>query len=1014
MMSFRRALIFTVFFIGAIIVLRRAHTADLSAPIPQPDTSRHPPSGSDATAAGSDPVPAQKVIHDMSQMSLYDKLAYQYPYDVETKFPAYIWQTWKYGPDDAEFRFRDGEASWTKNHPGFIHEVITDKVAGHLLKVLYAPVPEVLEAYDAMPKPVLKADFFRYLILLARGGIYSDIDTFSLKSALNWLPEAVPKESVGLVVGIEADPDRPDWHDWYSRRIQFCQWTIQSKPGHPILRDIVSRITLEALKRKREGLFVSKEKSIVEFTGPAIWTDTIFDYFNDARYFETSHSQENITYKNFTGMSKPRKVGDVVVLPITSFSPGVNQMGAGDYDDPLAFVKHDFEGTIPEHLASVVAAHGDRPAVVARSPTTTTTTASTTKAPHRPPPPRTVTLSYAALDALSGTLAHSLRSLGVKKGDRVAVSLGNVAENVALSYALFKLGAVLVPLNPAFNQLQLAAALRHLGVELLVIGAVQDVAYHACRGRSNLPLLQSLIPDLLRQGGGGSGGQRRGRVESPSVPTLRTVVLVDNTADHPHLAGGFPTPAAESLGSSRLVPYAELAPPCSDFVDDGASGSLLSASRPVVPDAPLRPEEAVNIQFTSGTTSFPKAAMLSHTNILNNGYLIASRMGLVPSDKMVVPPPLFHCFGCVLGLMATSTTGAAILFPSPAFDPAATLHMVAEHRATGLYGVPTMFIAELELLSNPDFAKTLPPGGLDNLRTGIAAGSSIPASLMARLIETLNLHGLVICYGMTETSPVSIMTAPDDPLERRTASVGRVMPHTRIKVVARGDRSRVLPRGERGELAVSGYLLMQGYYGDRAQTAKDLVVEADGSTWMYTGDEACIDSSGYVEITGRIKDLIIRGGENVHPLEIENCLMQHPQVRDASVVGVPDAKYGEAIGAFVILNRGVQQQQQQQQQPKQRQKDADKATTTTTAAAAVDDDRTMIATEQETSEAARLDDDKLPLEEDLRRWVREALSPHLAPRHIWFLDQFPKTASGKIQKHKLREAVLDDERAAGS
>lgn len=280
----------------------------------------------------------------MSKMSLYDKLAYQYPYDVETKFPAYIWQTWKWTPANREFNFREQEASWTKLHPGFVHEVITDQVALHLLHVLYAAVPEVLEAYEAMPQPVLKADFFRYLILLARGGIYSDIDTSAIKSALEWLPTHVPKESIGLVVGIEADPDRPDWKDWYSRRIQFCQWTIQSKPGHPVLRDIVTRITKEALKRKAEGLFISKEKSVVEFTGPAVWTDTVFDYFNDERYFDMAQSKGNISYMNFTGITAPKKVGDVVVLPITSFSPGVQQMGAKEYDDPMAFVRHDFEG----------------------------------------------------------------------------------------------------------------------------------------------------------------------------------------------------------------------------------------------------------------------------------------------------------------------------------------------------------------------------------------------------------------------------------------------------------------------------------------------------------------------------------------------------------------------------------------------------------------------------------------------------------------------------------------------
>lgn len=369
MLSFKRAIIFAVFFLTAFILLRRSHgtTSGDEQIIPVPSrekdslSHKNPTSSSSQSSAfdhaavapkeDSNHVPAQKALQDMSKMSLYDKLAYQYPYDVESKFPAYIWQTWKWTPANAEFKFRDQEASWTEKHPGFVHEVITDQVAPHLLRVLYAAVPEVLEAYHALPQPVLKADFFRYLILFARGGIYTDIDTSALKSALEWIPDSVPKESFGLVIGIEADPDRPDWAEWYSRRVQFCQWTIQSKPGHPVLRDIITRITRETIKRKEEGVFVTKKKSIVEFTGPAVWTDTIFDFFNDDRFFDMSHSKGNISWANFTGMDTPKKVGDVVVLPITSFSPGVQQMGAKDIDDPMAFVHHKFEGkTLPTRL----------------------------------------------------------------------------------------------------------------------------------------------------------------------------------------------------------------------------------------------------------------------------------------------------------------------------------------------------------------------------------------------------------------------------------------------------------------------------------------------------------------------------------------------------------------------------------------------------------------------------------------------------------------------------------------
>ncbi|KAJ0153028.1 putative acyl-CoA synthetase YngI, partial [Colletotrichum tanaceti] len=513
--------------------------------------------------------------------------------------------------------------------------------------------------------------------------------------------------------------------------------------------------------------------------------------------------------------------------------------------------------TIPEHFSQIVSLHGDRPAVVARAPTALTSP-SPASTPTPLPPASTTTLTYASLDALSNTLASSLRALGLRKGDRLAVSLGNGPEFAALTYAAFKLGAVLVPLNPGFNAKQVAAALRHLAVEILVVGKVTDLPYKPCRGRSNLDLLRTLVPDL-----------DKAKVESEQVPTLKTVVVLDNAASHPLVE----FPAA----SAALTPY------------DALLGGF---DRPVVPDAPLRAGETINIQFTSGTTSQPKAAMLTHTGILNNGRLIAERMGLVPGDRIVVPPPLFHCFGCVLGYMATATTGAAILFPSPAFDPAATLRMAADYDATGLYGVSTMLVAVMEALAAGNVVRgpdEMPRG----LRKGIAAGSSVPESLMRRLYETLGLRDLVICYGMTETSPVSCMTAPDDALEKRTGSVGRAMAHTAVKIVDPLDRARVVPRGERGELAAAGYLVMQGYWGDEAKTADVRRQEADGRVWMYSGDEARMDEQGYVEITGRIKDLIIRGGENIHPLEVENCLFQMEGVQEAAVVGVPDEKLGE-------------------------------------------------------------------------------------------------------------------------
>lgn len=364
--------------------------------------------------------------------------------------------------------------------------------------------------------------------------------------------------------------------------------------------------------------------------------------------------------------------------------------------------------------------------------------------------------------------------------------------------------------------------------------------------------------------------------------------------------------------------------------------------------------------------------MLSHASILNNGALIANRMGLDPSDLIVCPPPLFHCFGSVLGYMATATTGAAILFPSPAFDPAANLRMVADHRATGLYGVATMFVAMFELLHHrPDLIPREQVAAFPtHLRKGIGAGSSVPESIMRRLYATFGLQDLVICYGMTETSPVSCMTAPTDPFEKRTRSVGRVMPHTKVKIVDPSDRRRVLPIGERGELAAAGYLVMQGYWGDKERTDEVRRVERDDEegteeVWMYSGDEASMDEDGYVEITGRIKDLIIRGGENIHPLEIENCLFQHPLVAEVSVVGVPDEKYGESVGAFIIVHEGVAAEGEKEAPGKK----------------------------------------EVLTRESVREWVRKHLSSHLVPKHIWFVKEYPKTASGKIQKFKLRDTA---------
>ena len=358
MLNSRRAIVAAVFILAVFFLMTRSHSSTPVVPAAQNTAATADTTKNDAPASNeavSPPPEEQKEMEikerrtrpriDMSGMTTYEKLEYAYPYDVTSKFPAYIWQTWKQSPDQGDFQFEDHHASWREEHPNFVHEVVTDDVAINLIRLLYATVPEVVEAYRSLPMPVLKADFFRYLILFARGGIYSDIDTYAIQSSVRWLPDQIARDTIGLVIGIEADPDRPDWAQWYSRRIQFCQWTIQAKPGHPVLRDIINRITRKTLDEKRKGsLDKFLDRNVVEFTGPAVWTDAIIDYFNDARFFDMSQSKGAIDYKNFTGMETSKRVGDVVVLPITSFSPGVGQMGSKEPDDPMAFVKHDFEG----------------------------------------------------------------------------------------------------------------------------------------------------------------------------------------------------------------------------------------------------------------------------------------------------------------------------------------------------------------------------------------------------------------------------------------------------------------------------------------------------------------------------------------------------------------------------------------------------------------------------------------------------------------------------------------------
>ncbi len=353
----------------------------------------------------------------------------------------------------------------------------------------------------------------------------------------------------------------------------------------------------------------------------------------------------------------------------------------------------------------------------------------------------------------------------------------------------------------------------------------------------------------------------------------------------------------------------------------------------------LQFDDAINIQFTSGTTGLPKGATLTHHNILNNGYFLGEAMGYTEQDKVCIPVPLYHCFGMVIGNLACITHGAAMVYPGEGFDPLATLQTVAEERCTSLYGVPTMFIAQLE---HPDFAKF----DLTSLRTGMMAGAPCPIEVMRRCIRDMNLSEMTIGYGMTETSPVSTQTARDDPLERRVSTVGRVHPHVEVKIV--DAEGRVVPRGTPGEFCTRGYSVMLGYWDDAERTAQAI----DAAGWMHTGDLATMDAEGYCNIVGRIKDMVIRGGENVYPREIEEFLYRHPKIQDVQVFGIPDERYGEELCAWVKLRAG----------------------------------ETLTA-------------------EDVREFCRDQIAHYKVPRHIRFVDEFPMTVTGKMQKFIMRDRM---------
>ncbi|MGM0784289.1 MAG: AMP-binding protein [Pseudomonadota bacterium] len=497
--------------------------------------------------------------------------------------------------------------------------------------------------------------------------------------------------------------------------------------------------------------------------------------------------------------------------------------------------------------------------------------------------------------------ARALIALGVKKGDRVGIWSPNCAEWTITQFATAKIGAILVNINPSYRTHELEYALRQSGASTLILqGAFKTSDYVAT--------LAELAPEL-RDGAPST-------FSSAKLPELERVICLDGDRA---LTGMF-------SWESML-----------------AHADEVSAEHLAEIQATLQFDEPINIQYTSGTTGAPKGATLSHHNILNNGFFVARTMGFTEKDRLVIPVPLYHCFGMVMGNLGCVTHGATMIYPGDGFEPEATLRAVSEEKATALYGVPTMFIAELE---HPDFARF----DLSHLRTGIMAGSICPIEVMRQVIDKMHMEDVTICYGMTETSPVSFQTQTDAPLEKRVTTVGTIHPHLEVKLVS-PETGAVVPRGETGELCTRGYSVMLGYWNNQEATNKAI----DEARWMHTGDLATMDDEGYVAIVGRIKDMIIRGGENIYPREIEDFLYTHPAISDVQVIGVPDEKYGEEVMAWVKLSDGQQ----------------------------------LTA-------------------DELKEFCKGQIAHYKIPRYVKFVDEFPMTVTGKIQKFKMREEATHE------